>query len=153
MIIRKAQDTKKDCDLVFALSNDPVVRACSFNTNAIEYENHCKWYKKRLEDKNTLFFLIFDEEHFVGQIRFNRESELSTDCVISLSIAKEYRGKHVSSEFIQLGILELKNQWISIITVVAEVKGENIASNRLFEREGFNLISTINTYKLTVQNK
>lgn len=150
MTIRQAINTKQDCDLVFFLSNDPLVRACSFNTNKIEYEQHCKWFEKSVSDHDTLFFLIYDNDIFVGQIRFSRKSEQSTECVISLSITKEYRGKHISCDCLQLGIDELRKNWCNIKTVVAEVKDENTASNALFLRGGFELISKVNTYKLNV---
>lgn len=151
MTIRQAQNSRQDCDLVFSLSNDPLVRVCSFNTKSIEYGHHCKWFEKKVTDTNTLFFLIFDEDDiFIGQIRFNRETEQSTECVISLSITKEYRGKHIAGKFLELGIDELKKNWYNIKTVVAEVKDENTASNALFLREGFELISKVNTYKLNV---
>ena len=150
MIIRQTQNTKQDCDLVFSLSNDPLVRACSFNTNPIEYEQHCNWFQKTVTNQNVLFFLVFDGDNFIGQIRFNRESEQSTECVISLTITKEYRGKHIAGKFLELGIDELKKNWYNINSVVAEVKDENTASNALFLREGFELISKVNTYKLSV---
>ncbi len=153
MTIRQARDSKKDCDLVFSLSNDPLVRSNSFNTKPIEYADHCKWFEKTVADKNTLFFLVFADESakdFVGQIRFNRESEASIECVISLSITEQFRGKHIARDFIELGIGELKKNWHNIESVVAEVKDENAASNGLFLKEGFELISKVNTYKLNI---
>ena len=152
MTIRQARDSKKDCDLVFSLSNDPLVRSNSFNTKPIEYADHCKWFEKTVADKNTLFFLVFADESakdFVGQIRFNRESEASIECVISLSITEQFRGKHIACEFLELGIGELKKNWHNIESVVAEVKDENIASNGLFLKEGFELISKVNTYRFS----
>lgn len=151
MFIRNVRDA--DCKLVYSLSNDPIVRMNSFNQNQIEYGNHCKWFSKILTDKNTLFFIVFSdetEEEFIGQIRFNRKSEDSLDCVISLSITEAFRGKHIASLFIELGIEELKKKWIGIKSIIAEVKDENIASNKLFIKEGFQLISTVNTYALIV---
>lgn len=103
-------------------------------------------------DKNTLFFLVFADESakdFVGQIRFKRESESSIECVISLSITEEFRGKHIAGEFIELGIEELKKNWHNIETVVAEVKDENAASNGLFLKEGFELFSKDNMYRFS----
>lgn len=153
MTIRQAQDTKNDCDLIFSLSNDPLVRSNSFNTKPIEYADHCKWFEKAVADKNTLFFLVFaekNEKDFVGQIRFNRVSESSTECVISLSITEQSRGKHIACEFLELGIGELKKKWHNIELVVAEVKDENAASNKLFITEGFKLVSKVNTYKLNI---
>lgn len=153
MIARKAQNNKIDCDMIFSLSNDPLVRANSFNQKKIEYADHCKWFEKAVADKNTLFFLVFaekNEKDFVGQIRFNRESESSSECVISLSITKQFRGKHIAHDFIKLGIEELKKNWHNVESVVAEVKDENIASNKLFIKEGFELISKVNTYRLNI---
>lgn len=150
MTIRQAQNTKLDCDMVFSLSNDPLVRACSFNSNPIEYEQHCKWFEKTCTDSNTLFFLIFDGDSFIGQIRFNRDSEQSIECIISVSVTKEFRGKHIAGEVLELGINNLKVNWKNIKIVIAEVKGENVASNALFLREEFELISTVNIYKLNI---
>ena len=153
MIIRNAQNKTTDCGFVFSLSNAPLVRVNSFNQKQIEYSSHCNWFTKTLADKNMLFFLVFTDESekdFVGQIRFNRESEASAECVISLSITESFRGKHIARDFLELGIEELKKYWYSVNTVVAEVKDENAASNRLFIKEGFKLVSKINTYKLNI---
>lgn len=151
MIIRLTKSNELDCNLIFSLSNDPLVRANSFNQNKIEYEEHCKWFEKTVEDKNTLFFLVFSDEsekEFVGQIRFKRENENSNECVISLSITEQFRGKHIAKEFLELGINKLQKDWKNIDTIIAEVKDENIASNKLFEKEGFKLVSRVNTYKI-----
>ena len=153
MYIRQAQNTTSDCDLVFSLSNDPLVRANSFNQNKIEYFSHCNWFTKTLADKNTLFFLVFADEtetDFIGQIRFKRESETSTECIISLSITEKFRGKHIAGEFIELGIEALKKCWYNVKDIVVEVKDENAASNGLFLKEGFELVSKVNTYKLNI---
>lgn len=153
MIIRQIENSKQDCDLIFSLSNDPCVRQASFNTKPIEYESHCKWFAKTTTDINTLFFLVFEEGDFVGQIRFNRESEQSTECVISLSITANFRGKHIAKAFLELGIEEMRKKWQEIKTVIAEVKSENTPSNALFQKKGFNLVSSVNTYKLSILPK
>lgn len=153
MDIRKAENTKNDCDLVFSLSNDSLVRANSFSTKPIEYNSHCNWYKRTVLDNNTLFFLIFENKDFVGQIRFCREVENSESCIISLSITESFRGKHISSEFLMLGIKELHCFWIKIHYIIAEVKKENIPSNKLFEENGFILMNSeeYNKYKYLVE--
>lgn len=46
MIIRKVKDISVDCSLVYILSNDPLVRANSFNSEPIVYENHVRWFNK-----------------------------------------------------------------------------------------------------------
>lgn len=153
MIIRQAKPIKSDCDLIFELSNDPMVRKASFNQEIIQYSEHCKWYEDNLANTNVLFFLVFndiDEAEFIGQIRFKRNSERSSECIISLSMTKQFRGKHMALEFLELGIKELSKKWSLINTVVAEVKEENVPSNRLFSSYGFSLSSEANTYKLKI---
>lgn len=148
MTIRQAKDTKGDCELVFSLSNDPIVRSASFTTETIEYGNHCKWFNKTIEDKDTLFFLVFEGDDFIGQIRFKREDEHSDECAISLSITGQFRGKHIAGKFIELGIEEMRRNWPVINTIMAEVKDGNTPSNKLFRSEGFELTSRVNMYKL-----
>ena len=150
MIIRKAFDTENDCKLVFSLSNDPLVRSVSFNQNKIEYSDHIKWYKNAIKNENILFLLVFDDESendFVGQIRFNRQEKTSDECIISLSITEKFRGKGIGNKFMQIGIDMLHNEWKNIKTILAEVKTDNIASNKLFLKEGFELKTSVNTYK------
>lgn len=153
MIIRQAKAIKSDCDLMFELSNDPIVRKASFNQEIIPYSEHCKWYENSLANTNALFFLVFadvKETDFIGQIRFKRNSEHSPECIISLSITEQFRGKHMASQFLELGIKELSQKWSHINTVVAEVKEENEPSNRLFSSYGFSLAPKANTYKLQI---
>lgn len=153
MNIRKAENTEKDCNLVFALSNDPIVRANSFSTERIEYANHVNWYKKTLNNRDILFFLVFDGDDFVGQIRFKRKSGQDEECVISLSISSPFRGKGIAKNFLGLGIQELKKSWHEIKEVTAEVKDENSASNKLFESAGFKAVEVgkINIFKFDIK--
>lgn len=57
MIIRKVKDITVDSSLIYNLSNDPLVRINSFNSEPIIYENHVKWFNKVINDSNILFFL------------------------------------------------------------------------------------------------
>ncbi|MBQ6566888.1 MAG: hypothetical protein IJL80_07515, partial [Treponema sp.] len=113
---------------MFNLSNDTVVRASSFNQGEIKYSDHCGWFERTIGDKDVLFFLVFaddTEKDFIGQIRFKRDSEDSTECVISLSITQRFRGKHIAGQFMELGIEEIRRNWPLINTVIAEVKDGN----------------------------
>ena len=85
----------------------PLVRANLFNSEPIIYENHVKWFNKVINDSNILFFLVFEDDDFVGQLRFVRSCEESKECVISLSITPEYRGKHIGQGFRIIYFLQL----------------------------------------------
>lgn len=146
MQIRQVEKTSEDCSLIYNLSNDPLVRINSFNSEPIIYENHVKWFNKVINDSNILFFLVFEDDDFVGQLRFVRTCEESRECVISLSITPEYRGKHIGRDFMDLGINEMRKSWKKIEMVKAEVKCENEASNKFFTKDGFDLASSVDIY-------
>lgn len=153
MNIRKAEKKEKDCYLVFNLSNEPGVRENSFNTEKIEYVSHVQWYENAVLDCNLLFFLVFEEDDFVGQVRFKRKSKNDVECVISLSMTEQFRGRGIASTFLDLGIRELKKNWMNIKEIIAEVKSKNIASNKLFEAAGFRRVKTepVNVYKFDIE--
>lgn len=141
MYIRTASDeNSKDCQLVYLLSNDETVRKNSFCSSSFSYESHVLWFKKVVKDNNTLFFLFFeDDDTFIGQVRFIRESERSTEVVISISITQNFRGQHVGERVYSYAERELRAKWQTVMTVVANVKKANIQSNKFFAKLGFHL--------------
>lgn len=46
MQIRQVEKTSEDCSRVYNFSNDSLVRANSFDSEPIIYENHVKWFNK-----------------------------------------------------------------------------------------------------------
>ncbi len=150
MTIRQARNDENDIRLTFGLSNDPAVRNASFSKGMIGYDSHRDWYRRTVSDTNVLFFLVFEDEserEFVGQLRFKRSSEEAEECVISLSITEQFRGKGIGARFLELGVREMGRNWKLVKKVVAEVKAGNVASNRLFTKEGFEMVSSVNTYE------
>lgn len=152
-IIRNALNNEEDCKRVFSLSNDNLVRANSFNSQPILYENHKIWYEKTVKDSNTLFLLVFDKENFVGQMRFTRKNENDKSCIVSLSITPEYRGRGISKAFLNLGIDQVRKNWENIISIDAEVKSDNIPSNKLFQKIGFDLTYATNHYSISIDTR
>ena len=130
--LRRAERT--DIDLLYKWANDPIVRTNSFNTEPIPYENHVKWFNRIMEDPNVLQFVLMDDELPVGQIRLNidgREAE------IGYSIGSEFRGKGYGHKILKLVADEVQKNHPEILSLIAKVKPENIASNRLFITEGY----------------
>lgn len=151
MTIRFAQSETENSDiqLVYDLSNDPDVRKNSFSHEIITWEEHRIWYSKNIHDPDILFFLIFDNKDFVGQIRFDRRKNIASP-IINISITKKYRGKGFASDCLKLAVNELKINWTGTIRIIAYVLYENDTSNIFFVKNGFKLITqdTHNTYEL-----
>lgn len=131
LLFRRAQI--KDLKLTFGWANDPESRAMSFNTSMIPFEDHSRWFQKRVDtqgEKQELLIAILGEKP-VGQIRFDLEGDVAE---ISYMIDKEYRGQGFGKKIISEGIMACS---LRPEGYIAQVKKENVASCRIFESCGF----------------
>lgn len=126
--------TYSDIDLLYSWANDPAVRRNSFNVHQISYKDHQQWFKRVMEDENTIQFILMDDNLPVGQIRLNLSGD---EAEIGYSIAKEYRGRGYGHQILQQVVKEVRKNHPIIKTLVAKVKTDNMASNRLFQSEGY----------------
>lgn len=125
----------EDVDLLFEWANDRVVRENSFNTAPIAYEEHVEWFGKILADESVHQYILYEDDLPVGQIRLNVENKTA---VIDYSICAKKRGKGCGSELLSLVRDQLEVDKITNVTkLIGQVKYENAASSRAFERCGF----------------
>jgi len=135
---------EKDCDLLFKWVNDPDVRRNAFQTAPIPYEDHVKWFHKVLEDDTVRQYILYQKKIPVGQIRLNMADGIG---LIDYSIAPDMRGQGLGSLMLTLlkenllrenRLKEKPFEKITIVTkLVGQVKFENIASIKAFERCGY----------------
>ncbi len=128
--------TLEDIDLIFRWANDPIVRKNSFNSNPILYDNHVAWYHRMMEDDSVLQFVLMEDDEPVGQIRLTVEKD---EAEIGYSIALNHRGKGYGHRILQLTEEEMKKHHPEIKRLIAKVKPENEASNRLFQSEDYEM--------------
>ena len=125
-----------DMKNVFDLSNDDTVRKNSINQNKIEWEDHVKWFRNRI-DKSHFYIVENKNKEFVAQVRFDEQLEST----ISISITKNFRGKGLASEIIKQCSKKSK-----LKNIVALVKKENLASQKSFLKAGYKYDSSENDY-------
>lgn len=127
--------TQADVDLLYKWANDPEVRKNAFHTESIPYENHVKWFAKMLEDSSVYQYILYQEELPIGQIRLNVEGN---EALIDYSISAEYRGKGFGSKLLELVREQIvADKIFGVIKIIGQVKYENQASARAFEKCGF----------------
>ena len=135
--------TADDCDLYFTWANDPVTRSMAFNKEPIPYENHCKWFSKKTENKDAVLYLFYSNGIPVGQVRFDIDNY---EAEIDISIDREQRGKNIGTTMLKQALF-----WFSIekpgIIPVSKVLIGNPASHRIFEKCGFTQISENKEFK------
>ena len=133
--IRKASAC--DAPLVFAWRSDEETVKNSFSMEPITYQSHEEWFKRQLGDSKSYMFIgmFCDAKEEIGVVRFDIEDEHV--CKVSINIAAEWRGQGLSSELLDACIARFSRKNSFIFT--AEIKKENIASQKCFERCGFTL--------------
>ncbi len=136
-MINLRQVSAKDCKLIWQWANDPEVRAVSFSSDSISFENHEQWFESKMNDPNCHFYVAENSQHkAVGQVRFDLNGNQAT---ISISLAPRFRGQGYGSMLIQLAAqrtLEVSN----VDVIHAYVKKENRVSLKAFQKAGFKIL-------------
>lgn len=115
--------------------NDPVVRANSFSSNPIPWDEHVSWLREKLVDPHCLIYVVVDEQDIpVGQVRFDTSSEGSAEVAVSIDAKERDRG--YGSAALQLACQRVLKEH-GIGKVLALVKEDNKASINAFAMAGF----------------
>lgn len=123
----------EDMKDIYDLSNDDLVRANSFNQEKIQWEDHQKWFKNKLEDEKSLFYVIRNDSDLIAQIRFDMNDE---DAEISISIAPNFRGKGLGANLLKITSEKVISEK-EAKKIIAYVKNDNAASKTIFEKAGY----------------
>jgi UDP-2,4-diacetamido-2,4,6-trideoxy-beta-L-altropyranose hydrolase len=130
--IRKVRED--DCKQLWEWANDPDVRAVSFSSESISWEQHIEWFRSRLNNPAYVLHIATNGAEIpLGQIRYDLDGD---QAVISMSLDREVRGKGYGSPLIWLSSQELFDT-TAITTVHAYVKQANEISVRAFEKAGY----------------
>lgn len=129
--------TKDDMDLLFRWANDPLVRKNAFHTEQIPYEDHVKWFHRMLGNDKVYPYILCRDGQPVGQIRLDIQDDLAT---IDYSIAPELRGMGLGSCMLTLIEKKVSEEITHVTKIIGQVKYENTASARAFEKCGYSRI-------------
>ncbi len=132
--IRLRPVSEEDCRLLWEWANDPEVRAASFLSEPIPWEDHIRWFTQKNNDPNCFHFIALDKEDIpVGQVRFDMHGD---EAEVSLSVIKERRGHEFGSSIIEAAT-ERMFLTTSVKVVHAYIKPQNKASMDAFRKAGF----------------
>lgn len=132
---RKA--TLEDAQQIFDWANEPAVRANSFQSEPISWDNHLQWYTQALQTPALSIRLYFVDHMAAAQMRLKTEDATAT---ISYSVAPHLRGQGLGTWLLQhiclLTAIEMPHiQWLQ-----GWVKKANVASIKAFERSKFTIV-------------
>lgn len=125
--LRKAD--QNDLMLLFEWTNDPAVRANSFNKDQVAFEDHQAWFKKRLDSENSIIYILTNGQENIGMIRFDITDHTA---LLNFSISSARRGEGYGKLIVQLGIAAIKKDKPSVDQIQAYVLKHNIQSQKMF---------------------
>jgi len=139
-----------DINLYFNWLNDPEVRAKSFNSSIIKWEDHVKWFTDKISNPDYYFYLFQNQNlDYIGQVRIQKVKD--NNSVIGVSVCSEQRGMGYGSIILIESckdFLKLNNSFI----INAYIKNNNISSKNIFEKAGFSFLENINYYNFNTDH-
>jgi UDP-2,4-diacetamido-2,4,6-trideoxy-beta-L-altropyranose hydrolase len=134
LVARKAKE--QDLLLCYDWANDFGVRSQSYSSETIPLTEHETWFKKKISDEQSKFYIVEVDNEPMGQIRFERRDD---EFVVSYLIAPQMRGKGFGIHLLNKGIEQLLSDSKDVKVISGYVKIKNTPSLRVFEKAGFEL--------------
>ena len=138
MIFREA--TMADADLILSWRNDPDVFANFRVPEPVGLEEHLSWFAKTLSNPERHVIIIAEESEALGMIRLDERDAGNYE--VAIIIAPSHQGKGYGSKLLRF-VCTCEDG-----ALIADIKKENAASRRLFEKCEFRQISREAEYVL-----
>jgi RimJ/RimL family protein N-acetyltransferase len=126
--LKLREATKNDVDLTFQWASDKNIRKYSFQQEAITQEMHHAWYNSKINDPDCLYLLM--------------EKDKENEALISYLIDHKYHGHGYGNAILSLSLGVVTEKHPTLKQLVGFVLPENIASRKIFERQGYLLDSS-----------
>lgn len=92
----------EDCRVLWEWANEAKVRKASLSSDPIPWENHVRWFEKKLREKDTVMYMAVDGNgESIGQMRFEKQENGEYNS--SASIVPSYRGKGLGIRLFRTG--------------------------------------------------
>ena len=138
--IRKA--SIKDAIFFYELRNEKSARNNFFNKKNIKYNDHLKWYKKKIKNKNAIFLVaLINNSEKIGTVRYETEKIFTN---IAINISKKFRNLGYGSKIIKNSEKFLKKKLI----IISRIKNNNKASIKIFTKNNYKVIKNNNDLML-----
>ena len=143
--------TDSDSKNIFEWRNDELTRRMSHTSEIVELEQHNNWYANSLVlESRTLLICEGDGGEKISVIRFDISQ---SNAVISINLNPIQRGKGLAKTSLIKSIEFFSEHFSEVKRLVAEIKEENIASQKTFLDVGFekyNLEDNVGFYEKTL---
>ena len=133
LIIRPAQ--LDDAQRIWEIRNEPQARAVAANSDVIPLAQHISWFEnKYFKPEGDSCFVAEIDGKVIGYCRFDSEGDHYLN---SIAVTSSMHGKGIGTILLGQSIKQLKKEK----PIHAEVRRYNLASVKIFERNGFKKVS------------
>jgi UDP-2,4-diacetamido-2,4,6-trideoxy-beta-L-altropyranose hydrolase len=130
-----------DARLYFDWANDPAVRANSYQSADISWDDHIKWFETVTTSPSWQLWLYHIDGLPAAQMRLKIEEQKAT---INYSISHAYRGKGLSFLLLKHAALKISLQRPEVEYLEGWVKKSNLPSYRAFIGSGYEIAEETN---------
>jgi RimJ/RimL family protein N-acetyltransferase len=123
---------ENDIRFVYNLSNEPLVRENSYNSDKITFENHEKWFNNQLIKNKEVFYILEYDNKPYGQVRFTVKESFS---IIGIAISSKNRGMGLATQSLILSTEKYFQKYN--LPIYAYIKKTNMVSVNSFKKAGF----------------
>ena len=129
-----------DLKTIFKWRNNNYIVSLSESQKSVSFEDHKKWFNSTFINNNVRIYIIEKNQKAIGQIRFDRTSQLADCSDISIYLMKNEQGKGYGSIALIKGIKKILEVWVHLIKINARVLKNNINSQSFFLKNNFVII-------------
>lgn len=128
--------TGKDMKILWEWRNYPEVRKNFLNTNPILWEEHELWFNQSIKTPDVKIYIATYKSTKIGVIRYNVDDK---NVRVSVNLIPEFFGKGFGTILIKKGTKKFLRETKSIKPVIAQIKKDNVASQRAFAKAGYKM--------------
>ena len=140
--LRKAKD--EDITFLFDLRNQPSTYKYSKNNRLVEWQEHINWITPVIKGKTVKnLFVVEADGKKAGQTRIDINGGQAE---VHISLMPEFQGKGIAALAIKMAMNKIKKEK-KIKIFRAEIHQENIPSQKMFEKLGFQFQSQKDIWK------
>ncbi|MCI7342419.1 MAG: GNAT family N-acetyltransferase [Fusobacterium necrophorum] len=129
--IRKMEE--RDIPTIYEYIHKKYVKKYYKEEEEKQWQAHQSWYRFVLHSNAYFFYIIEQEEEFVGTVRYELEEEKA---IVSIFIREDYR-KQGYAKKVLLSSISLLLSEVTVEGIFAHILKENEYSQRLFLNCGF----------------
>ena len=129
-----------DAKLLFRwVNSDESLANKRLTSKPITWEDHQRWFARKLKSDGVCMFVVNRDRAAIGQVRFEL---VGSTYIVDIFLAPEARNRRIAGEALELCISQLPKTQHKAVSLRADVKSSNVASMRLFAKQGFTRIDT-----------